>query len=106
MPDRAWTDEEFFYKLLRAFAENDTRRHWSLPTLTDMELQKFTKVLKTNWKEIVGKELSEVTRPLAITGKKSRRLIVLASQEYASPWGTWDSAKPWEVQCNLVGRNI
>jgi hypothetical protein len=90
MADRPWTDEEY-WRLQTIMAENDKRRHYSLPSLSDKEIEHYIAKLKLNWKYVVGDDLSKVTKPLAITGKKSRRLIVIASPNYTPPWGSWDS---------------
>lgn len=46
-------------------------------------------VLLSRWAEIVGNELASITRPLAFTGEKSRRLLVLANAVTTPPWGGW-----------------
>lgn len=88
--EKRFTHDEI-WDLIRVMAENDKRRHYSLPTLTDTDIENYTAKLKLNWKDIVGEDLSKVTKPLEITGKKSRRLIVVVSPDYNPPWGTWDS---------------
>jgi hypothetical protein len=45
--------------------------------------------LLSRWPEIVGKEISKITRPLAFTGAKARRLIVSADASATPPWGEW-----------------
>lgn len=45
--------------------------------------------LLSRWSEIVGIELAGNTRPLAFTGDKARRLLVLANATATPPWGTW-----------------
>jgi hypothetical protein len=52
--------------------------------------------LATNWKEIAGLVLASHTKPLRFTGKKRRRLLVLADPEYVPPWGSWNMLKPGE----------
>ena len=82
--EKRFTHDEI-WNLIRMMAENDKRRHYSLPTLTDTDIENYTAKLKLNWKDIVGEDLSKVTKPLAITGKKSRRLIVVVSPDYKPP---------------------
>ena len=53
-------------------------------------------LLTTNWKEIAGLELASHTKPLRFTGKKRRRLLVLADPEYVPPWGSWNTLKTGE----------
>jgi len=48
--------------------------------------------LKLKWTEIVGNDLARATSPVKFTGKKSRRLIVIANLEFTPPWGSWYSA--------------
>ena len=45
--------------------------------------------LKSRWSEIVGSELAHITRPLAFTGEKARRLLVHADGSHRPPWGGW-----------------
>jgi hypothetical protein len=45
--------------------------------------------LSANWQSIVGVEFSRMTRPLRFTGRKRRRLIVVADSHYTPPWGSW-----------------
>jgi hypothetical protein len=45
--------------------------------------------LLSRWSEIVGIELANVTSPLAFTGKKGRRLLVLGNAAVTPPWGSW-----------------
>jgi hypothetical protein len=47
--------------------------------------------LLSNWLAIAGPYLGENTLPLALTGKKSRRLVVAANPSVDPPWGTWNS---------------
>lgn len=43
-----------------------------------------------NWNDICGVPLSESTRPIAFTGKKSRRLLVRYKEGTRAPWGGWN----------------
>ena len=52
-------------------------------------LEKEMKTLQTRWSEIVGKELSRITQPIAFTGVKARRLLVKADVTSNPPWGGW-----------------
>ncbi len=45
--------------------------------------------LQSRWSEIVGPELGGVTRPLAFTGKRARRLLIFADASACPPWGGW-----------------
>ena len=45
--------------------------------------------LLSSWSEIVGKEIGSITRPLAFTGEKARRLLVFADTAFTPPWGGW-----------------
>ncbi len=45
---------------------------------TKEELVKYLEYLSAHWGEIAGSDLSTVTRPVAFTGKKARRLLVQA----------------------------
>jgi Dna[CI] antecedent, DciA len=45
--------------------------------------------LSAHWAEIVGSSLAAVTRPLAFTGNKARRLLIQAEGSAVPPWGSW-----------------
>jgi hypothetical protein len=49
----------------------------------------YMDTLRSRWSEIVGVELAGITRPLAFTGEKARRLLVLADGTVTPPWGGW-----------------
>lgn len=53
------------------------------------QLAQLTDILLSRWPEIVGTELASVTRPLAFTGEKARRLLVQAKAATTPPWGSW-----------------
>ena len=46
-------------------------------------------LLKQDWESVAGPDLAEVTSPFKFTGKKLRRLVVLADANVKPPWGTW-----------------
>ncbi len=56
---------------------------------TPEEIVKLMEALTSNGSEIVGKEIGSITRPLAFTGEKVRRLLVFANPASAPPWGGW-----------------
>ena len=60
------------------------------------EAESSIHLLTTNWKEIAGLDLASHTKPLRFTGKKRRRLLVLADPKYVPPWGSWNTLKPGE----------
>ena len=49
------------------------------------------KLFEIEWEEIVGIELGKETIPKKFTGKKARRLIVIANPNFTPPWGSWHS---------------
>jgi hypothetical protein len=53
------------------------------------ELVKHFEYLSAHWADIAGSDLSTITRPVAFTGKKARRLLVQAEGAAAPPWGGW-----------------
>ncbi|MBI2864183.1 MAG: DUF721 domain-containing protein [Chloroflexi bacterium] len=53
------------------------------------QLSMYTDTLRSQWADIVGQELARVTRPIAFTGAKARRLLVQADSAAAPPWGGW-----------------
>lgn len=58
-------------------------------TPTEEQVKHAIKLLKEHWAEIIGNELGSVTSPANFTGKRKRRLLVLANNTYTPPWGTW-----------------
>jgi len=57
--------------------------------LPSEQITQFMDILLSRWPEIVGSKLASVTRPLAFTGEKARRLLVLANSTVTPPWGGW-----------------
>jgi hypothetical protein len=53
------------------------------------ELAKHFEILSSRWADIAGPNLAIVTRPIAFTGKKARRLLVHADKSARPPWGGW-----------------
>jgi hypothetical protein len=53
------------------------------------ELAKHLDSLSARWADIAGLTLAAVTRPLAFTGRKARRLLVYADGSARPPWGGW-----------------
>jgi hypothetical protein len=62
------------------------------------ELVKHLEYLSALWADIVGSALSTVTRPVAFTGKKARRLLVQAEGAATPPWGGWTHRAPDEAK--------
>ena len=56
---------------------------------SEREVRQSMQRLVADWHSIVGNELGEITRPLRLTGRKKRRLVVLAIASGSPPWGTW-----------------
>lgn len=61
-------------------------------------LAKLMETLLSRWPVIVGNELASVTRPLAFTGEKARRLLVLANAAATPPWGSWSHLSTQELK--------
>jgi len=59
------------------------------PVVSESQTIHAMKTLLEKWPEIAGESLSVVTRPLAFTGAKSRRLLVYADPSATPPWGSW-----------------
>lgn len=53
------------------------------------QIAQFMETLQSRWSEIVGHEIASIRRPLAFTGDKARRLLVLADSSVTPPWGGW-----------------
>ena len=56
---------------------------------TSEQIKKHKDTLLSQWSEIVGNEIASITHPIAFTGKKARRLLVLADDNTNPPWGGW-----------------
>ena len=67
-------------------------RAWDL-TIKDVplseQLARHMDTLRSRWPAIVGQELARITRPLAFTGEKARRLLVFSNGDAKPPWGGW-----------------
>lgn len=66
---------------------------WSSVSKTrppDVDVEKALVKLRSDWAEIAGSELAQVSQPLEITGKKRRRLLVAAKASYTPNWGGWE----------------
>lgn len=59
------------------------------PVVSEDRTAEAIKTLAANWQKIAGQDLCHVTRPLAFTGDKSRRLLVYAEPSAKAPWGSW-----------------
>ena len=53
------------------------------------QIVEFMNILHSQWSKIVGDEIGTLTRPLAFTGEKARRLLVFANAASNPPWGGW-----------------
>lgn len=62
------------------------------------ELEQHLAYLTAQWSDIAGSHLSTVTRPMAFTGKKARRLLVQAKGESSPPWGGWSDRSTEEAK--------
>ena len=56
---------------------------------TKEETEKAIAILKTKWVTYLGEKFAGNTKPLKLTGDKSRRLLVKVASNYQPPWGTW-----------------
>lgn len=65
---------------------------------TSEQIADYTVTLMSRWPEIVGQEIARVTRPLAFTGDKARRLLVQADCVATPPWGGWSSLSAQESE--------
>ena len=61
----------------------------SRPSEADLVLQ-LSRLL-ADWREIAGEPIWSSTKPLKFTGRKRRRLVVLADARVRPPWGSWNS---------------
>jgi hypothetical protein len=61
-------------------------------------LYDYLERLRDSWPIIVGEILSRITRPLAFTGSKARRLVVEANGDVFPPWGSWTTLSQLESE--------
>jgi hypothetical protein len=76
-------------------------RAWDFETKSrpvQEQLDMHMNTLFSRWPEIVGRELASITRPVAFTGEKARRLLVLAESAATPPWGGWSSLSTREPE--------
>lgn len=67
-------------------------RAWDYDTKDRPSAENIGQIMHTlisHWPEIVGNEIANVTRPLALTGGKARRLLVSVDTAFTPPWGSW-----------------
>lgn len=62
------------------------------------QLAQSLTTLRSHWSEIVGHEIARITRPLAFTGAKARRLVVFALASATPPWGGWSCFSKKEAE--------
>jgi hypothetical protein len=62
------------------------------------ELREHLESLSSRWPEVVGVELATATRPESFTGRKARRLVVVADGDASPPWGSWSELSVNEVE--------
>lgn len=63
------------------------------PRPSDDAVDGALRSLRERWDSIAGPELAAVTYPYKFTGRKRRRLVVLANPNATPPWGSWGSAR-------------
>lgn len=71
-------------------ADGPMYRPWDFDSkarLSSEEIARHFETLKSKWVEIVDPELVHITRPIAFTGEKARRLLVFADASTCPPWG-------------------
>ena len=76
-------------------------RPWDFEAKSCPPIEQIAQLMDTllsRWPEIVGNELASVTRPLAFTGEKARRLLVLANAAVTPPWGGWSHLSAQELE--------
>lgn len=61
------------------------------PVLPAAERAELVERLRSQWDQVAGGEIAAMTKPLALTGRKGRRLLVAARRNTRPPWGTWTS---------------
>jgi hypothetical protein len=62
------------------------------------DLARHLDSLSACWTDIAGPALTAITRPVAFTGKKGRRLLVHAEETARPPWGGWSHLSGEEAQ--------
>lgn len=58
---------------------------------TDDKLVELLTRLQERWPMLIGATLAGVTKPIAFSGRKKRRLVVLADPNASPPCGTWQA---------------
>jgi len=61
------------------------------PALSKLGRDAVLATLVEAWETLAGPELQSLTRPLRLTGRKGRRLLVSVVATGAPPWGGWQS---------------
>lgn len=72
---------------------------WSFdakPSLSPEDRTNIISILRGRWMEIAGGEIAQLTKPLRLTGRKGRRLLVEVMENGVPPWGSWTRLAPGE----------
>lgn len=64
-------------------------RHAPKPRPTEEAVAAALRTLEERWSEIAGPGLAAITRPREFSGRKCRRLVVLADGAGKPAWGSW-----------------
>ncbi len=59
------------------------------PIVSNADAEHAVNLLQADWGKIAGPDLCNITRPLRLTGKKRRKLLVGVDPSATPPWGTW-----------------
>ena len=69
-------------------------------------LQLALSALKAYWTDVAGESLAQACRPLRFSGKRGRRLVVLADPAAHPPWGSWDSTFPKPIAFTAFRKRV
>ncbi len=72
------------------------------PRPTDAEAAAALAQLVDAWPAIAGASLAAQCTPVALTGRKLRRLLVAADYTTAPPWGAWDRLGPLPARATFT----
>lgn len=75
---------------------------------TPEQLESALETLISDWATIVGENTAIISKPIKFTGKKGRRLVVLADHKSNPPWGEWSkkSSGPERITFTEFRKNI
>jgi hypothetical protein len=113
----AWAVERGYAELIPSFPAAEQYSAWAMSTYavgpgggpmylpwdfsvkvrpTEQAVAEALDRLRTNWADVAGRPLADVSWPVGFTGRKRRRLVIKADGQVKPSWGEWHMLAPDE----------